>query len=189
MLKMSVLAAAVLAMAGLANAAAIVIPNGDFQSGDFTNWTPNGATIGTDGAGNYYAVDSVGSSSSSLAESYSLLSLVTGTTYTASFDAMCLNDTGAAEIDVALMKAWGGSVSLATLHGGSAGLTVANGWQHYSTTFTYTDASPVGWIVWNAEGAGGHDVAFDNFAITPEPATMSVLALGGLMAIRRRRNA
>ncbi|MCH7527344.1 MAG: PEP-CTERM sorting domain-containing protein [Planctomycetes bacterium] len=33
----------------------------------------------------------------------------------------------------------------------------------------------------------GNTLAFDNFSITPEPATFSLLALAGLIGLRRRR--
>jgi hypothetical protein len=35
--------------------------------------------------------------------------------------------------------------------------------------------------------APGSQIYLDNIILTPEPATLSLLALGGLMALRRRR--
>ncbi len=88
--------------------------------------------------------------------------------------------------------------------GGSAisdtGEYMSFSWENYDTTIT-----PAAWVVtagtWedlltnvtmlriDAEYVQGNDTfGFDNVELTPEPATLSLLALGGLALIRRRKN-
>lgn len=61
----------------------------------------------------------------------------------------------------------------------------------FSKAYTYTaGAAPSGELILRLYGAsGGVFIDFDNFAfIVPEPASLSLLALGGLTLLRRRRD-
>jgi hypothetical protein len=58
-------------------------------------------------------------------------------------------------------------------------------------SYTYTDSAPqtgsyFGYFTSFSNGGNTMTVNYDNLSVTPEPATMSLLVLGGLAALRRR---
>ena len=50
-----------------------------------------------------------------------------------------------------------------------------------------SQVTEVGVIAWGTNGALPTFINIDNFTLVPEPATLSLLAIGGLAALRRRR--
>jgi len=82
-----------------------------------------------------------------------------------------------------------------SLNGAGIGTILGSGrpagvWNDAS--FSVTDPGLLGLLqtelkfVYNAPDSGSQ-IYLDNILLTPEPATLSLLALGGLMALRRRR--
>lgn len=70
--------------------------------------------------------------------------------------------------------------------GGAWGGTFALGVTHALHNIVIGPGQPIT-IVTSTTGAAGNFASFNGFQIVPEPATMGLLALGGLLGMRRRR--
>jgi hypothetical protein len=189
-------------------AQADVITNGDFETGDFTGWTvrntSNGHSTTTDVI--MYDIDGGGPLPESLSARFSVgnvqytgqqegielvqdVSLVGGTEYTFDADVAAWRHSNSVNVE-------GGVFSLildgAVLDTWAAGYIGGSyGWDKYShLTGTYTPGSSgtyeIGMRITRPYTCPG-DVfeQVDNFTGIPEPATLTLLALG-LVALRRR---
>jgi hypothetical protein len=114
---------------------------------------------------------------------------VANTVYTVEADVAILNTSSQFAVQL-LVQGWlapggGGQESLALVTEADYPTLPVNTWQHISLSFsTATRPDLVGWIP--QIQFSGDDAAFDNIVMIPEPATMLLLSLGGLL-IRRRR--
>jgi hypothetical protein len=75
------------------------------------------------------------------------------------------------------------------VHEGNLSSYEGQGWQTVALPFDITAAQATTYdkIVIAVTGNGSGELYVDNFSLVPEPATMSLLALGGLVALRKRR--
>ncbi len=70
-------------------------------------------------------------------------------------------------------------------NGGGAGAMPTGGWADFDYTLNITQDTD--YVLIGVNAAWDADVQVDNVTMTPEPASMSLLALGGLAMLRRRK--
>jgi hypothetical protein len=70
-------------------------------------------------------------------------------------------------------------------NGGGPGAQPTGGWADFDYTLSITQDTD--YVLIGVNAAQGADVQVDNVTMTPEPASMSLLALGGLAMLRRRK--
>lgn len=204
----------VLGMAALlclaVTAQADVITNGDFETGDFTGWTivltENGNTTTQDVFS--YDIDGGGSHPESLAARFAVgkmdyyqepdggvvmsqeVYLVGGVEYAFDADIAAYRHSAQGNADGGTFQmTLDGAVLDSWSAGGIGGDYPWDKYDHLSGTFTpgSSDTYEIGMqITRHYECPGDVYQLVDNFTGIPEPATLALLAFGGLAALRRR---
>jgi hypothetical protein len=185
-MKRSIFAVAVL-LALVVPAQANLLTNGDFNTGDFTGWwtyVPDTATQSIT-IETTYTYDSTPNAKLTSATDGSWQKLgqdintAANTTYNISFvyDAPTWSQGGC---NLKFMDASWGYLGFQWIQLAAPNTT---GWTSYSGTFTTVAGTAVTEITFD-EGSWG-SMYVDNVSITPEPATMLLLGLGGLLLRKR----
>jgi hypothetical protein len=75
--------------------------------------------------------------------------------------------------------------------GVTAAPSASNEWQQFGFSFTASSTTTTLSFESNLTGGDGAstDILLDNVTVIPEPASLALLGLGGLMMFRRRRHA
>lgn len=84
-----------------------------------------------------------------------------------------------------LMHYYTNATWVSEFNGGGAGADPTSGWETFTYTLNITQATD--YLVIGINAADGANLQVDNVDVTPEPASMSLLGLGALALIRRRR--
>lgn len=196
---------AVLAVAGIANAN-LLVPQGDLENGIGTlasgwgTWAGGGGTVtwvasGGNGGG-FARVDTfAGGSWAGLVAPHddfgggiplATLGLTAGQEATFAIDIKeFVAQTGAHGVGMKI-ESWGSGGYIQN-HGGDMAvpaIIAGGGWNNYEFTVTL-DAAATGVKLVPVWGDGG-SYGFDNLSVVPEPATMALLGLGGLLLRRRK---
>ncbi|MBN2163079.1 MAG: PEP-CTERM sorting domain-containing protein [Pontiellaceae bacterium] len=204
--------AAVVALAGVANAGLFTVPNGDFEAGDDGNWTSDGgewdvggytatyeATGGSGDNGGYGQIESWGANWSIFVNPttagtagggvpVAAIGVVAGTDNTFTIDLKNFAGTSPGGMKV---EAWAGNVLIGNSGDVRAAAPSAD-WQ----TFEFSWAVPSGTEkmifvpLWGADSTVGFDNVGVN-SVIPEPATMGLISVFGLGLVffrRRLRN-
>ncbi|MEX0776279.1 MAG: carbohydrate binding domain-containing protein [Phycisphaeraceae bacterium] len=192
-LKLGVVVLAGLVMASTTRAN--LVPNGDFQTGDLTGWGAPGAgtsleaDAGPIGSGDYAL--HVLSANFVLALESNYFAVDASTTYTVSFDVKKgSTSSGNARTDIGLIRSFGGVYAGGPIILQDDALLADGNWHQVSWQITTTDGSPIKFSIWAAGNGGQRDLVLDNFQVAvPEPVSLALLAVGGLLLASRRRRA
>ena len=196
-MKKVMIVLALFAMTGIASAN--LLTNGDFETGDATGWFTWGANAATYNATTQPTLPLIDTTSATLwwsdAGFGQMLDASAGQTFTLSgkinvYEALAWRN---AEIKIEFWDGdgtYGVDNCLAWAVDYADYQTTLNTWQDYSVTLT----APAGttkvkallvYSDWHATDMAGK-AAFDNVSLVPEPATLALLGLGGLL-IRRKK--
>jgi hypothetical protein len=199
-------AAAAVLMGSMANAAVVVL-NGDFQTGDFTGWAGHTAATtlvadaGQNGSGDWVAQCNYagGGYSQFLTSNYTgaMTGIALNTAYVASYDikAADLSLTSGAGISTVVIRDGGYGDGPTQVASNISESSLADGLWHH-VTFNFTSGNGTGgsdtnfkFIARGVGNPGATNVYFDNFAVSevPEPTSMALLGLGALALLRRKR--
>ncbi len=189
-MKKVLLILAVLAVAGIANANQLVFDNADFEDG-LTGWgqagagtvfsspatggNPDGYGIMDQTSGGGWGVLVATDAGIPLAS----LGLTAGETYTFTMDMIQLAGTGNAGLK---LESWAGGVNLD--YTADMVVPITSEWATYSWDYTINAAADA--IKCVAIWGGSSSVGYDNLSVVPEPTTMALLGLGGLLLRRRK---
>ena len=200
-MKKVTLITAVVAMAGLVSAQ-ILVPNGDFETGDNTSWVEvqgGGAgagyqypTSGGVGDSGYGQIDSTaGSWAIWVANApdeiipLSYFGASAGDTITVTMDMIELNNPSGTETAGIKMENW--TTTGVINDTGDMKVSVADVWTTYTWDFTIDAAATH--IKFVPVQHGELSIGYDNVGVVPEPATLGLLGMGAaaMFVIRRRR--
>ena len=200
-----VVAGLVLALAPLASADLItgdIISNGGFELPGSNGAVPTGWTTDFNSYGQYTGAAHTGSygfhpgGSSNAGGSYQELTTVIGSTYDVSVWIKSFA-TGTSELGVVIANTGSTAITMAGTSqdtGSHYGSNVAYNQTHTATsnawsevTFTFTAQDTATRLGLYYSGGGTKPLDLDDISVTPEPATMTMLALGGLGVLARRR--
>jgi len=186
--KLSIIFVCTLCLVGGTANAANLLTNGNFNTGDFTGWwnyvpdpLTQSITIDTSHTFDSSAVAKMTSATDGAWQELGQdFATAENTTYNLSFvyDAPTWSQGG---INIKYMDASWGYLGYQWI---SLVPPNTTGWTTYSGSFT-TIAGAVNTEVKFVEGSWG-TIYIDNVAVTPEPATMVLLGIGGLVALRRK---
>ena len=141
---------------------------------------------GTTGGGGFAVVFSIGDGLSLASIGFS-----PGQTVTFAADIIDLIQGGGGGGAILKMESWGGGAKLDELEVPIAGITES--WANYSMNYTIAAGTDHIKLVvgtstgWAAPNAVPSSYGFDNITLIPEPASLALLGLGGLLLRRRRK--
>jgi hypothetical protein len=197
--KLSIIFVCIVCFGGIAQAAAPPLWNGNFSAGleGWWTWTPNSAAQSVtvvDGAAVIYNNDQSMAGSAKLGQGW--LDAVPGGNYTVTFDFKATN--------VATGDGWAGE-GVGVEFYDAGGNWLATPWMNLWDTTSYTPdwvpqtlaaTAPAGaahvqvvfhtWTGFADVGTGTATMWVDNVTMAPEPATMILLGIGGLVTLRRK---
>ena len=198
-MKKLTLGIAILAMAGVASAT-ILVPNGDFETGDNTSWVevqggglgagyqyPTSGGVGDSG---YGQIDSTAGSwaiwvANAPAEiiPLSYFGVSAGDTITVTMDMIELNNPNGLETAGIKMENWTATGVINDT--GDMKVKVADVWTTYTWDFTIDSAATH--IKFVPVQHNELSIGYDNVGVVPEPATLGLLGLAGAGLFIRRR--
>jgi len=192
--KLSIIFVCVLCLVGGRVMADNLITNGGLDT-DFTGWwtyvpVPADQSITIDNANYYSGTGSAKLNCLNSSDDWQKLGQDFGasalTTYTLSFE-YDPEQWAQAGVNIQFMdSSWGylNYVWISLLNPGSTGNTT--GWQTYTGTFTTVSGTAYAEVAFVEGGYGAMNVDDVSVSLVPEPATMVLLGLGGLLSLRRK---
>lgn len=176
------------------------ILDGSFENG-FNGWntTPGDFIIGVNpsqpiGTDGFYSADLGGGDITGAVLSQTISNFANGGTYHLDYDSAANAGVGLTTVWEVLISGDGQQITSQTLSQQSIGPLAGNsGFMHQQMTFNISASVQnitVSFIDVTPNGGQGIDTALDQVTVTavPEPATFSLLTLGGLALLRRRQN-
>ncbi|MEO2049401.1 MAG: PEP-CTERM sorting domain-containing protein [Pirellulales bacterium] len=184
---------ALVATIGVANAQVNLVPNGDFETAGGDSWVFAGPAVSTYPAsggnpGGYGSMDSSAGWGVFVSEvdpanglSLASLGLTAGGTYDITMDMIGVQGGELAGIK---LESWAGGAHLS--NSGDLKETLTDTWSTYTWSYTVDPAATsVKFVPLSVDGGA---VGFDNVGVVvPEPASIGLLSLAGLMIATRRR--
>ncbi len=187
-MKDLLLVMAFLAVTSLAGAD--LVTNGDFETGDLTGWSSNGGTVVEDNGPSF--AGSYACELDALTEQLFYF----GTYMPGVGETMDVQWDWKASADLNNNGYWGlfrwkrADGSMSAQFGGWHKGSVSNGeWMTRTLTTGPQPADAVSWDVafFKANATTGTSFRVDNVSVVPEPATIALLSLGSLVAVRRKK--
>ena len=181
-MKKMMLVLSIVVMVGVAQASLLVFDNADFHDG-FNGWGIGGDVAFSDGGG-YGVMDGIAGGWGVLVATdagipLASLGVSAGDTITVEMDMILLGGAGNPGIKI---ESWGGGGHIS--NSGDINGAITSEWATYS--WDYTIAAGADALKFVPLWGGGASVGYDNLSIVPEPATMALMGLGGLMLRRKK---
>ena len=192
--KRSLLLASLTVACAAAPASANLLQNGSFENAlSAADWNIVGNAVRTDkspypfiASDGFWAINFNSGDSTPNGVLSQTFSTVAGQQYDLSFAfGKWAFGGGTASLQVEVIS--GGAVVLDQLVSDSTGSEGAEVWNSYQFAFTATDASTTLRFTDRSNATASFDTILDNVVVVPAPGAAALLAVGGLLAGRRRR--